>query len=640
MTKRAFILGLLLSIVAAIWPAWSEYIIRSSRADYAQLSVAILIPFLVLIVVNSTLSRKGRGLAASELILIVSMGMIAALAQGEWVVGFFLGTITSPAYFATAENGWAEALLTTLPRWSIIADRHAATGFYEGLPFRAAFPWSDWWPPLLWWGGFLLAFFLANLCVVVIFRRQWMDYERLPYPIAVGLLEMTGQGDERGTLTLLFRNRLFWIGFGITSFFFVWDQVAWFSELLPEIDPQRDRIITLARGFPDVRFSPNPMAMAFSWFVKSEVLFSIWAFHLLMVLQVGIMTRFGLEMGAYDPWDSFHVGVGWQSFGGLIVFVAWGLWIARDHLAAVIRQAFWQTNEIDDTEELMSYRTAVFLFIASALFSATFLWQCGLSFGPLLTFWGATVVCYLGFARIIVETGLVFLRTPITSQAFTWRLFGIPGIDPASATALGLTYTFFADGKTLFITTLAHIPRLGLAVDREERRRLPAAVTTALIAGLVAVGTYTIYHGYYGVGTLNFASPSYNGGNADSAWGITAARIRSSGMKTDWRRITFLFAGAVFTACLYGIRYRFPRFSLNPIGFAISGSNILRSSITSVFLIWLAKNLIIGFGGPERYRRATPFIMGMLLGYLTAITTGIVVDAIWFPGKGHQLHGW
>jgi len=640
MTRRSFGIGLFLSILAAVWPAWSEYIIRSSRADYGHLSAAILIPFLLLIVINSTLSRKGRGLSASELIVIVSMGMIAALAQGEWVVGFLLGTIASPTYFATAENGWAEALLATLPSWSIVADRQAATGFYEGLPFGAAFPWSAWWPPLLWWGGFLLAFFLANLCVVVIFRRQWMDHERLPYPIAVGLLEMTGQGEARGTLTLLFGNRLFWIGFGITAFFFVWDQIAWFSVLLPEIDPQRDRVITLARGFPDLRFSPNPMAMAFSWFVKSEVLFSIWAFHLLMVAQVGVMTRFGLEMGALDPWDSFHAGVGWQSFGGLLVFVAWGLWIARDHLVTVVRQALWQTDEIDDSEELMSYRTAVLLFVACAFFSGAFLWQCGLSFGPLLAFWGATVVCYLGFARIIVETGLVFLRTPITSQSFTWRLFGIPAISPASATALGLTYTFLADAKTLFITTLAHIPRLGLAIDRESRRRLPAAITAALIAGLAAVCAFTLYHGYYGVGTINFASPSYSGGNADSAWGYTASCIRSSGIQTDWRRLNFMFGGAIFTACLYAIRYRFPQFSLNPIGFAISGSNVLRSGITSVFLIWLARNLIVGLGGLESYRRATPFVMGMLLGYLSAITTGILVDAIWFPGKGHLLHGW
>ena len=640
MTKRAFLLGLFLSILAAVWPAWSEYILRSSRADYGHLSAAILIPFLALLAINSRFAKVGRGLNAPELILIVSMGMIASLAQGEWIAGYWLGTIAAPAYFATVENGWMEALLPTVPRWSVIADRQVAAGFYEGLPFGAEFPWAAWWPPLLWWTGFFVAFSIANLCVVIIFRKQWMDHERLPYPIAVALLEMTGQSSDRGSLTSLFRNRLYWIGFGITFFLYGWDQLAWFSELLPRINPQSDRVIYLMKDYPYLRFSPNPMAMAFSWFVKSDVLFSIWAFHLLMVLQVGIMNRFGYEMGSHDMLASFHPAIGWESFGGLTVFVGWGVWIARHHLRAVIRQAVRNTNELDDSEELMSYRAAFWLFIVCGLFSFAFFLHCGLSFGPSVAFWLATVVLYLGFARMIVETGLVYLRTPITGQAFAWHILGSTGISNASATALSLTFSFIADAKVLFITTLAHIPRLGLAVSIKDRRRLPAAVTSALVAGLVAVTAFTLYHGYYVMGTINFNSPSYSGSNASGVWGITASRIRAANVATDWKRITWFLVGAAFTAGLYAIRYRYPRLALHPIGFTITGSNVLRTVVSSVFLVWLAKILIIGLGGPERHRRATPFWMGSLIGYLTAIATGILVDAIWFPGKGHLLHGY
>lgn len=155
------------------------------------------------------------------------------------------------------------------------------------------------------------------------------------------------------------------------------------------------------------------MTIAFAYFTKSEVLLSIWVFHLLTVLQVGILTRFGLDMGASDPYTSYHPAVGWQSFGSLIVFVFWGLWVARNHLTAVVRKAFVG----DDS----------------------------------------------------VETGLVFLRTPLTGQAFAWHLFGSSGIGPVSATALGLS----GDAKTLGITTLAHIPRLGLAVERVKESSCP-----------------------------------------------------------------------------------------------------------------------------------------------------------------------
>ena len=55
-TLRAFLIGLTLSIFSAIWPAWSSYIIDSSRADHAHLSAAILIPFLVLLLINTMMA--------------------------------------------------------------------------------------------------------------------------------------------------------------------------------------------------------------------------------------------------------------------------------------------------------------------------------------------------------------------------------------------------------------------------------------------------------------------------------------------------------------------------------------------------------------------------------------------------------
>jgi hypothetical protein len=641
-TVRAFLIGLFLSIFAALWPAWSSYIIASSRADYGHLSAAILIPFLVLLLLNASLSRKGRGLTGSELILIVSMGMVASLAQGEWIAGYFLGVITAVSYFASAENGWEETLLTRIPEWSIVGDRDVTSAFYQGLPAGAPFPWEAWLTPLLWWGGFFLAFFIANLCIVVVFRRQWMDNERLPFPIAAGLLELTGEGDVRGTLTTLMRDRLFQIGAISVFLIFIWDPISWFSELMPAFEPQIDRVIPIARGFPFIRFSPNAMTIAFAYFTKSEVLLSLWVFHLITILQVGIMTRFGLEMGASDPYGSYHPAVGWQSFGSLIVFVFWGLWVGRSHLTAVVRKAFVGDDSVDDSEELMSYRTAVFLFLACGLFSGVFLWRLGLTAGPLVAFWGATLVLYIGFARIIVETGLVFLRTPLTGQAFAWHLFGSSGIGPVSATALGLSFAFIGDAKTLGITTLAHIPRLGLAVDRARRKLLPVAVCVGFVAGTVAVISFIIYQGNYGVGSYNFGSVSFNGSGdgAVGLWGGTATRIRTNDLVVGWSRLLFLAIGAVLTVGLYAFRYRFPRLAPHPIGFAISGSDVLRSGISSVFLVWLVKDLIFRFGGLDHYRRMTPLFMGILIGYLAAVAVGIIVDAIWFPGQGHKMHGW
>lgn len=171
MTRRAFILGLAMAACTTLWPAYSSLIVYSSRADFAHLSEAFLVPFVCLLGLNLLLERLGRGLTPSELLTICCVGMVAAMMQGEWLSGYFLGVITAPAYFATPENRWEELLLQYIPDWTIVTKR-AAIGFYEGLPVGSAIPWSAWLTPFYWWGGFLWAVLLANFCLVVILRKQ------------------------------------------------------------------------------------------------------------------------------------------------------------------------------------------------------------------------------------------------------------------------------------------------------------------------------------------------------------------------------------------------------------------------------------------------------------------------------------
>ncbi|MDP6776010.1 MAG: hypothetical protein QGI83_04525, partial [Candidatus Latescibacteria bacterium] len=460
MTRRALIVGLFLAVLVNIWPTYSSLIVHSSRADYAHLSVAFLIPFIFLLGINLILDRFGRGLSPSEMLCICCIGMVSATMQGEWLSGYFLGVVTAPTYFATPENRWADLLFEHIPSWAIVASRPAAMGFYESLPKGIPLPWEPWLPPMFWWGGFFGALLLASLSLVTLFRKQWMEHERLTYPVAAALLELTGVSGARGTLADLTRSPLFRVGFGLVLFVIAWNILTWFSVTLPRLPVLETRHVPIARGFPSLRVVVHPMIIAFGYFTKSEVLLSIWVFHLLAILQIGIFNRTGFTIGGSDPWCSLDAAIGWQNFGGMIVFVGWGIWAARAHLKAVALKVFAGKDTVDDSGEVISYRVCVFALIGSAVYLLLFLHHAGMSLWPLLAFWLGTFVLYLGLARIMVESGLVYLRGPITAQAFTWHLFGIAGMGPASAAALGLSYTFFCDAKTFAITTLAHIPRL------------------------------------------------------------------------------------------------------------------------------------------------------------------------------------
>jgi hypothetical protein len=630
-----------MAIAVNILPAWSSLILHSSRMDFAQVSVAFLIPFFLLLFVNQFISRRTNGLSSSELIVICCVGLVAATMQGEWVSGYLLGTISSPYYFATPENRWAELLLPHIQPWTILTDQTAIRTFHESIPPEKSIPWSAWVQPVGWWMSLVVAMLVSGLSLTTIFRRQWAENEKLAFPVAAGILELTGAEAGESSLRNLFRSHLFWIGFGITFGVLAWNIVGWSVTGWPMIPLLRNRALRLGRGFPVIMFVVHPMTIAFGYFTKSEVLFSIWFFHLLAVLQAGIFNRVGFEIGGADPWGSFHTAIGWQGFGGMIVFVGWGVWIARHHLRDVFRQAVFREKRVDDSNELMSYRTAFWLFIGCSVYAFLFLHQAGLDWAPSFAFWFATATLYLGLARIIVESGLVFIRGPITAQAFTWHLLGPAVIGPESAIAIGLTQTFFCDAKTIGITLLAHVPRFGQSLNPRVRRQLGPLVIGGCVVGAAAVIIFTLVQSYHGVGAYNFGVSSFRGegGSAAESWQVIAKRLQQT-FATDWKRVTFLGIGGVITMAMVSLRYWVPSFSIHPIGFAVGASLIMRSSASSIFIVWIVKSIILKIGSLALYRRYAPLFLGMMVGHTFGIGLGVLVDALLFPGEGHPLNRW
>lgn len=220
MTKRALIIGVCLAIWVNLWPVFSSMLVRSARADFAHLSVAFLIPFIVILAINPLFGI--RRLSPKELVVITCLGMVAANLQGEWLSGYFLGIISAPTYFANPTNRWAELILPELPTWSIVRDPYAARVFYEGLPPDTAIPWDAWFAPLASWGAFFLAILLFNFALSVIVRKQWVDHERLSFPVATVLTELAGVS-EKGSLRDYSRSGLFWLGFTTIVLVFCWN---------------------------------------------------------------------------------------------------------------------------------------------------------------------------------------------------------------------------------------------------------------------------------------------------------------------------------------------------------------------------------------------------------------------------------
>jgi hypothetical protein len=86
-----------------------------------------------------------------------------------------------------------------------------------------------------------------------------------------------------------------------------------------------------------------------------------------------------------------------------------------------------------------------------------------------------------------------------------------------------------------------------------------------------------------------------------------------------------VFVGIGFALLLGFLRMSFTWWLWHPVGYATSMSWSMGKVWFCIFLAWLAKLLITRYGGAAAYRRAIPFVVGVVLGEFTVGS----IFAIW-----------
>ena len=176
-------------------------VLQGSRiASYFNTPAAIILFFVLVFFGNTALGliRRSWMLNRAELALIYIMWIVAT-AIPEWgLTSFLLTDITSPIYNATPENNWSELLHPFIPDWIIPHHDFAQIqNFFEGAPKGQGIPWMLWLRPLAYWIPFVLALYLAMISIMVILRKQWIEHERLVYPLALPATLAMGAGAVR-----------------------------------------------------------------------------------------------------------------------------------------------------------------------------------------------------------------------------------------------------------------------------------------------------------------------------------------------------------------------------------------------------------------------------------------------------------
>ncbi|MBK34965.1 MAG: hypothetical protein CME26_05475 [Gemmatimonadetes bacterium] len=627
-TWKAVTIGLILVLAAALGGFYARHILHTTRLAQNHLSLAAVFPFFIVAVFLRRPLRINRG----ELLVVFSMGLIASTLP-TYFLSRLISSLAVPHYLADPTNGWAEYTHEHLPTWAVIQPGPALTWFFEGLPRGESIPWDVWIWPLLWWFSLLGAVCLILFSTMVILRKQWIEYERLEFPLVEVPLVLVGrEPEDRSFFPPLLRSSLFWLGFGFSAAGILWNVLGYFSHDLPKA-PWRLSPISIGYGVSPIRMALYWPIVGFTYLIKLDVSFSIVFFFILAVAQEATYNRFGLKISEPNFAGTSFIPVGWQMMGVWIVVVGYGLWVARGHLGNVWRKAIHRDPTVDDSDELLSYRTAVLSFLGGNLFLGGWLYASGLELWVVGIFMPGMMVIYLGITRIIAETGVITIRAVMLPQVFTMFAFGTDVISTRTMAALGLSMGWHGDMKTTLMPAIAHSVKLFDTI-KGQRRALAGAILAACGVGIAASIFYIIVMAYQ-TGAGNYGS-QISGGLARGPWDFVVKYSRSP-VPPDWRKLAFLGSGMGLTTMLYVLRARFPWWPFHPLGLAAGAAYPVTNVIFPIFIGWMCKFAILRFGGSRTYRGARPVFLGLIMGYYVAAGISFFVDWIWFPGDGHGI---
>jgi len=640
---RALVAGAVLSAFVSLAGPHSLFILHSSLLATGYLPAGIVFPFFgFLVFVNAPLRRfkPSWALSQSELVVMFLMGWIGSTVPTWALTGYLISVPAAPRYFASPENQWAPYFHRFIPSWIAPRDTQAMEWFFNGLPAGQSIPWAAWATPGVWWLLFVAALTAASLSVMVILRKQWVERERLVFPLAIAPQALVGPADHRGPLPPLLTNGLFWAGAAIPLFLVGWNIVTWFVSGLPGFRFHGGSGWTFGRIYIGRGFISLPVGVSFpvvglSYLINLDVAFSIWLMAVLFVIEMGVFNRIGYSLGRADIYGCADAITSWQSFGALLVWVAIGLYTARSHLRDVWRKAWRADYPVDDSNELMSYRAAVATLVVSTVYMLGWMHKSGMAWGVAVLYLAATFVLYVGVTKIVVESGILFARGPLVAQSFCAYVLGSTHISGSCATAMMFSYAWHHELKNFFMPAAAHCDKLTESY-RLRRRSLLWAVVVALLVAFIVSAAYILVKGYER-GAYNFGRWIFGRG-ATIPFDTFVSKMRNA-EPTDTRRLLFLgIGGAAMALCAF-MRFRFAWWPLSPLALPVAAMWVVRLTAFSVAAAWLAKVVILRLGGIGLYRRWIPFFLGMAIGYFLGIGAGYIVDALAFPGAGHSFYG-
>jgi hypothetical protein len=621
-TLRAVLVGVLAITIFSIVNPYLAFVFQTWDVGSGQLMNSPVLALFALVAINSLLVRFWPGRAFSRTELLVIYGMLTVslglLLQGG--LPYLVAIITYPFYAATPQNQWQSLIWPHIPLWFRVGTPEAVDWFWEGMPAGASVPWGAWLRPWVAWGGFTFALMAAMYCLGALLSKDWINKQRLTFPLVEVPLEMTGTGTVPTLGTSAFRSRLFWMGFAVPATFSL---LGFSHRFFPNVPSPNLWAIDIGKtfagmGLPWSILSETRCSILFAiigvmCLLPTEVSFSLWAFYIIYKLQVLVWASFGVGEGGGMSYVDPRTFCSYEEAGAYIAISAIMIWQSR----RFIRQAGLHLlgrapEEPTGAFAPLSGRAAVLGLVASVTFMVWFGVSAGLSWWVFGLLFGSFFTVLLGSSRLVAAAGVVFPDTGRYGYSFVLNMIGAKPLTTASL----VVYTYFSFIYMQDPMNVAMPQMMNSFKLTDSARVRGASWTTAAAIAMVTVliagiGGYLhmLYH--KGGGQLP-VWPFWSWSNW--AFSDLTNSLRSPELPSNQIRLAVAI-GAVVTTALVWLHTNVIWWPISPIGYLIASTYTANYILwINALIAWLFSSQLKRYGGLRLYRQFRPLFIGLILG--------------------------
>jgi len=662
LTARSLVISL---IILLLWGLLSIFSGNFGEApDIFIEEMSILFPFFLLIFGLQALEKariRGLRLTRQELTFIWGMLVVGIPITNS---GFLAGRLLLNAMYPLRgtpppPSGYAPFF------WGpTSSDEYYAA--YSGGGFPDI---TQWLLPLIFWGITSIAWAFMCLFLIQIFRKPWVDVERLAFPLAQPVQELLeaplAVPEER-------RKRYLFLAIGSLIAIF-WASLEFLRVVYPDwgdffkdvellgIVPGRawdvridfGSLFGLSALLPNAYLEarPEPVMIAVFLLVSLNVLLSALVFYILFWIVIPVFeTEFGIiapPTGA--PASPPDIDLGFAKLGGISLFAfgefgmlfgvaIWAVILQRRYLWRTIK-AIWDPSIIDESGEPMPYRTAwIGLIVCAIIFLSSLLLSGAHIIGGIYAVL-FLMVAYVAGARLRAETagmgighpGYLHLHGMHTARV----IIGVNGegrpVDTKGFYVTAMWLQFFQRDAAPATPAISSLESYNIArITKTRTRDIFISHSIGIIAIiLLCLTVWPIFAYFYGLNNEWSGEAGHNFDYTDAAYQlVTGGFWDHQSYEIDiWGQAIM---GMVFAIGLNIIRLSNPWLPLNPIAAPILLS--LRGGYWwfPILLAYIIKYATVRIGGTKAY---TSYLLPAAVGYLigTAGMWGYTLVAIMIP---------